>query len=101
VPRGAFHPPPKVDSAVVSFEPLASPLCPRELRESFRRVVMAAFSHRRQVLRNALRHGGFDDEALSRFAAVPGVRLDRRPEEHAVAAFVALAAAAHSGAPAT
>jgi 16S rRNA (adenine1518-N6/adenine1519-N6)-dimethyltransferase len=93
VPRGAFHPPPHVDSAVVSFEPLAPPRCPPELRASFRRVVLAAFSHRRQVLRNALRHGGFSADALSRFAALPGVRLDRRPEEHGVEAFVALAAA--------
>jgi 16S rRNA A1518/A1519 N6-dimethyltransferase RsmA/KsgA/DIM1 with predicted DNA glycosylase/AP lyase activity len=56
-------------------------------------VVLAAFSHRRQVLRNALRHGGFSEDSLARFAALPGVRLDRRPEEHGVEAFVALAAA--------
>ncbi len=101
VPRGAFHPPPRVDSAVVSFEPLATPRCPPALRPGFRRVVLAAFSHRRQVLRNALRHGGFPEELLARFAALPEVRLDRRPEEHAVEAFVALAAAAGETAPAT
>jgi 16S rRNA (adenine1518-N6/adenine1519-N6)-dimethyltransferase len=91
VPRGAFHPPPKVDSAVVLFEPLDPPLCLPALRASFRRVVMAAFEHRRQTLRNALRHGGIPDEVVASFAALPGVHLDRRPEEHPVDAWVVMA----------
>jgi 16S rRNA (adenine1518-N6/adenine1519-N6)-dimethyltransferase len=93
VPAGAFHPRPRVDSAVVLFEPLDPPACPRALRAAFRRVVLAAFGHRRQTLRNALRHGGFSDVELARLADRPLVRLDRRPEEHPVAAFVELAQA--------
>ncbi|MBI4918104.1 MAG: ribosomal RNA small subunit methyltransferase A [Acidobacteria bacterium] len=91
VPAGAFHPPPKVDSAVLLFEPLEPPLCPPAWRPAFRRVVMAAFEHRRQTLRNALRHGGLSDAELAAVAAAPGVRLDRRPEEHPIAAYVEMA----------
>ncbi|MDH3647278.1 MAG: 16S rRNA (adenine(1518)-N(6)/adenine(1519)-N(6))-dimethyltransferase RsmA [Gammaproteobacteria bacterium] len=54
VGRGAFHPPPRVDSAVVRLVPHATP--PFELAdpELFTRVVRVAFSHRRKTLRNAL-----------------------------------------------
>ncbi|MBI5487056.1 MAG: hypothetical protein HY905_06965 [Deltaproteobacteria bacterium] len=93
VPAGAFHPPPKVDSAVVLFEPLEPPACPPALRPAFRRIVMAAFSHRRQTLRNALRHGGLSEAELAAVSAAPGVRFDRRPEEHPTAAFVEMARA--------
>ena len=93
VPRGAFHPPPKVDSAVVLFEPRPEPLCPPTLRPAFRRAVMAAFGHRRQTLRNALRHGGLAPEELARLDGLPAVRLDHRPEQHPVEAFVAIARA--------
>lgn len=93
VPAGAFHPPPKVDSAVVLFEPRPEPICPPRLRAAFRRVVLAAFGHRRQTLRNALRHGGLSPDELAGLDNLPGVRLDRRPEQHPVEAFVAVAAA--------
>ncbi|MBN1772013.1 MAG: ribosomal RNA small subunit methyltransferase A [Deltaproteobacteria bacterium] len=93
VPAGAFHPPPKVDSAVVLFERRAAPLCPPALRPAFRRVVLAAFGHRRQTLRNALRHGGLAPEELARLVDLPGVRLDHRPEQHPPEAFVTVAEA--------
>lgn len=93
VPAGAFHPTPKVDSAVVLFEPRAQPICPPPLRPAFRRIVLAAFGHRRQTLRNALRHGGFSPDELARLDRLPGVHLERRPEQHPVEAFVAIAAA--------
>jgi 16S rRNA (adenine1518-N6/adenine1519-N6)-dimethyltransferase len=93
IPRGCFHPVPKVDSAAVSFEPREPPACARPLLPRFRAVVIGAFAHRRQTLRNALAHAGYARDAVDGLATVPGVRLDRRPEEHDVAAFVALAAA--------
>lgn len=52
VPAGAFHPPPKVDSAVVSLTPRAIPRA--EETDAFREVVRAAFAARRKTLRNAL-----------------------------------------------
>jgi len=48
VGSGAFRPPPKVDSAVVRLEPLATPL---EIDEN---LLRKAFSARRKTLRNAL-----------------------------------------------
>ena len=52
LPPGAFHPPPKVDSAVVVLDPH-----PPELGvpvDHFRTVVRAGFSQRRKTLENAL-----------------------------------------------
>jgi len=48
VARGAFRPPPKVESAVVRLEPLSEPL---RLNDD---LVRRAFSARRKTLRNAL-----------------------------------------------
>lgn len=52
VPAGAFHPRPKVDSAVVRLLPRGTPLA--EETPSFQLVVRAAFQARRKTLRNAL-----------------------------------------------
>jgi 16S rRNA (adenine1518-N6/adenine1519-N6)-dimethyltransferase len=55
VPPGAFHPQPKVDSAIVRLTP-QRPL-PFEASDPglFERVVREAFSQRRKTLRNTLR----------------------------------------------
>lgn len=52
VPPGAFHPPPRVESAVVALTPRKDPLPVHE--RGFERVVRAAFEARRKTLRNAL-----------------------------------------------
>jgi 16S rRNA (adenine1518-N6/adenine1519-N6)-dimethyltransferase len=65
VGRGAFRPPPKVESAVVRLEPLATPL---DVDEN---LLRKAFSARRKTLRNAL--PGVD------FAAA-GIDAGLRPE---------------------
>ncbi len=55
----AFHPKPKVRSAVVVFEPLEQPFFSRGKEEAdFEAVVRAAFSCRRKTMRNALSVGG-------------------------------------------
>ncbi|MGE5838850.1 MAG: 16S rRNA (adenine(1518)-N(6)/adenine(1519)-N(6))-dimethyltransferase RsmA [Deltaproteobacteria bacterium] len=55
IPREAFHPKPKVSSTVVQFD-FSRPYPRRVDREgSFRRVVRAAFAHRRKTLLNSLR----------------------------------------------
>lgn len=56
VARGAFSPPPKVESVVVRFEPYRSPPHEVDDYDAFRSVVRAAFAQRRKTLRNALRH---------------------------------------------
>ncbi len=87
VGRGAFQPPPAVDSAVVRLVPHAADPFPLPDAARFARVVAAAFSMRRKTLRNSLR--GLVDEAG--FAAA-GIAADRRPETLAPAEFARLAA---------
>jgi len=53
VPRGAFHPPPKVESAVVAIDFGAREPAAKD-PERFRRLVKAGFGQRRKTLRNAL-----------------------------------------------
>jgi len=55
VPAGAFHPPPKVDSAVVRLTPLEQPLVTDTETGDFRRFVTGLFGFRRKQLGRALR----------------------------------------------
>ena len=54
VPRFAFWPPPKVDSAIVIVEPRPPPFAVKD-EATFDAVVDAAFQHRRKAIENALR----------------------------------------------
>ncbi len=54
VPRNAFHPQPKVDSALVRLEPRPSPF-PIAEPAAFDAVVVALFEHRRKTVENGLR----------------------------------------------
>jgi len=55
IPREAFHPKPKVSSTVVRFD-FSKPYPRRANHEEFfRKVVRAAFAHRRKTLSNSLR----------------------------------------------
>jgi 16S rRNA (adenine1518-N6/adenine1519-N6)-dimethyltransferase len=87
VGRGAFQPPPAVDSAVVRLVPHAHPPFPLPDPGRFARIVAAAFQMRRKMLRNSLR--GLVDEAA--FAAA-GVDPARRPETLTPAEFARLSA---------
>jgi 16S rRNA (adenine1518-N6/adenine1519-N6)-dimethyltransferase len=98
VPPGSFNPPPKVDSAIVRMIPVDY----SRVRQSgiprdgagdtakdpalFARVVTAAFSQRRKMLRNTLREfiGEADLAAL-------GITPTARAEDIAVADYVRLA----------
>jgi 16S rRNA (adenine1518-N6/adenine1519-N6)-dimethyltransferase len=71
---GAFHPAPKVESAVVCLTPLATPRFPVD-EAAYGRVVHAAFGQRRKTLRNALR-AVYSDEAID--AALDATHLDGR-----------------------
>ncbi len=55
--RGAFYPPPAVESAVVRIESYAEPPVEVPSVEAFFRVVKAGFAQRRKQLRNALAAG--------------------------------------------
>ena len=54
VPRNAFHPQPKVDSALVRLEPRPSPFAIAD-PTAFDAVVAALFEHRRKTVENGLR----------------------------------------------
>jgi len=54
VPAGAFFPRPKVDSALVLFEPKPLPLLTGDARERFLEFISAAFRFRRKTALNAL-----------------------------------------------
>jgi len=78
VPPGAFHPPPRVESAVVRIELGArAPACADPAR--FRRLVKGGFGQRRKTLRNALESARLAPRedlalALSRAGIVPSRR---------------------------
>jgi 16S rRNA (adenine1518-N6/adenine1519-N6)-dimethyltransferase len=77
--RGAFHPQPAVDSAVVLLAPRRPPLA--EETAAFRAVVKAAFGKRRKTLRNAWQGLlGASPETIRAAAERAGIELSRRGE---------------------
>jgi len=81
IPRGAFRPPPKVDSAVVRItprDPAGRPVAPGEIA-GFRKLVRAAFSQRRKTVRNALASVA-PPEPLSTCFAEVGIDPRQRPD---------------------
>jgi 16S rRNA (adenine1518-N6/adenine1519-N6)-dimethyltransferase len=91
VPAGAFHPAPRVSSAIVVLVPLRPPRA-RET-EAFRALVKAAFAMRRKTLRNAWRSAVGDPAELERLATDAGISLDARGETLDVEAFARIAGA--------
>jgi len=77
VPAGAFHPKPRVDSAVLRLVPVDQPLVAEAERESFRRLVVGLFGFRRKQLARGLReHTGWPPERVS--ALLRDIALDER-----------------------
>ncbi|WP_198419767.1 16S rRNA (adenine(1518)-N(6)/adenine(1519)-N(6))-dimethyltransferase RsmA [Geomonas edaphica] len=99
VKPGSFRPIPKVDSAVLSFTPLAAPRVEVGDEELFRRVVKGAFIQRRKTLLNSLRSAGFDeaDGALTAALAVCSIDGKRRGETLTLEEFAALSRALSAG----
>ena len=94
VPPSAFHPPPKVESAMVHFQLLEQPRYPVPDWEFFKRVVKAAFGQRRKSIANALR--GSEDLGLSAAAVAQalcqaGIEPQRRAQTLTLAEFAELA----------
>jgi 16S rRNA (adenine1518-N6/adenine1519-N6)-dimethyltransferase len=93
----AFHPPPKVRSAVLTFDPLATPLFSNNVPgKKFDRLVNAAFCSRRKTIRNSLAISPLNlstavVESLLQTAAVAPTA---RPEELSVEDFARLSDAA-------
>lgn len=91
VPPGAFYPPPKVTSVVLSFEPLLHPRVEIDDEDFFRRVVKGAFAQRRKTLRNSLLGSGFDARTVDRALGTAGIDPVRRGETLSLADFARLA----------
>ncbi len=83
VPRGAFFPPPKVDSAVLHLIPRAAPPVDVPSEAVFFAVSRAAFGQRRKTLSNALTNApslAFDREVVLTALSAAGVDGQRRGE---------------------
>lgn len=91
VGAGAFHPRPKVDSAILRITPRAVPLVTPGEEVDFSRMVQAAFGQRRKQMRRVVRQlfsaGAAQAEQLCESA---GIDPQARPETLAPEAFVAL-----------
>jgi 16S rRNA (adenine1518-N6/adenine1519-N6)-dimethyltransferase len=95
VPASAFHPPPKVDSAVLLLEHRVTPRAEVGDERWFRKVVKAAFSHRRKTLLNSLRSDPELGEAAHVREALGAAGIDpaRRAETLGIGEFARLAGA--------
>lgn len=89
VPAALFHPPPKVDSAVVRLTRLPVPRAQVTDEARFRALVKAGFAHRRKTLVNSLKSDlkGYDVVAALGRAGIDG---QRRAETLTVEEFAAL-----------
>jgi len=81
VPRGAFFPPPKVDSAILHLVPHATPPVAARSAEAFFAISRAAFQQRRKMLLGALSHGlDRSRDEIGEALAAAGVAPERRAE---------------------
>ncbi|MCF6178284.1 MAG: 16S rRNA (adenine(1518)-N(6)/adenine(1519)-N(6))-dimethyltransferase RsmA [Geopsychrobacter sp.] len=76
----SFSPPPKVDSLVLRFEPLAQPRVDPIDTAFFTKVVKAAFTQRRKQIRNSLMAGGFPRDAVDAGLVQADIASTRRGE---------------------
>ena len=84
VPPQAFDPPPKVESAIVRMMPIRQPLACQQ--HNLEKVVTAAFSQRRKVIRNSLSRLFSEQQLID-----VGIDPQSRPETVALESYVSLA----------
>ena len=81
VPAGAFHPRPRVDSAVLRLTPLAEPLVSDAEVLPFRRLVVGLFGFRRKQMVRGLRElTGWSAERVEEALRTAGIDPRVRPE---------------------
>jgi 16S rRNA (adenine1518-N6/adenine1519-N6)-dimethyltransferase len=91
VGAGAFSPPPKVASIVLSFRPLARPLVEGDEFRPFITLVKNVFQQRRKTVHSTLRaFYSLSEEALLRIHDETGIDLQSRPEVLSKEAFLSL-----------
>ncbi len=92
LPASLFHPPPKVDSAVLRLTALEKPRAPVKDGQRFIRLVKAGFAQRRKTLLNSLKSNpelGSTETLLAALTAA-GVDPQRRAETLAPEEFAAI-----------
>lgn len=89
---GAFRPPPKIDSAFVRLAAHPPPACAAPGGHR-RRVVQAAFAHRRKTLANSLRQEGWDRAEIAAALRQAGIDASARAQAVEVEQFARLAEA--------
>lgn len=91
VPRGAFRPPPAVDSSILRLTPLAEPLVPPAEEDALRGLVQRVFTQRRKQMRRVLRGvEGLDVERADAALMAAGISAEARPETLSPETFVRL-----------
>jgi 16S rRNA (adenine1518-N6/adenine1519-N6)-dimethyltransferase len=89
-----FHPPPKIDSQVITMSFRPCPLEPKVESAWLLQVVKAAFSHRRKTIRNSLLASGLPDlapEQLDAALADAAIEPRHRPETLSLQDYLRLA----------
>lgn len=87
VPRGAFRPTPKVESALLHIETLEMPKIKVKDEAFFFRVVKTSFSQRRKTLQNCLKQLGLKKEHLDRAFTSLHIEPKRRAETLSIEEF--------------
>ena len=91
VPRGAFTPPPKVESSVVRVVPRATPAIAESEEAAFQQMVQAIFSQRRKQMRRIIRAlRPVDARAADETLKEAGIDPETRPETLEPERFAAL-----------
>ena len=91
VSAGAFHPKPKVDSAIVLLTPRAEPLLGADEEKAFRAFVQAAFGMRRKTMLRLVRELWIPSaDSASAVLSEAGIEPAARPETLSPQAFVSL-----------
>jgi 16S rRNA (adenine1518-N6/adenine1519-N6)-dimethyltransferase len=95
-----FHPPPKVDSQVLSLSFRDCPLTPQVEPSWLVQTVKAAFSHRRKTLRNSLlasKLGNLTPDCVSKVLKEASIEGSRRAESLSLEDFLRLAKGLEGG----
>lgn len=81
IPASAFHPAPKVDSAILRIDIYNEPLIPTELLKTFFKLIKAGFGQKRKTLRNSLSSGlQISPKEAENLLTSAGIEFMRRAE---------------------
>jgi 16S rRNA (adenine1518-N6/adenine1519-N6)-dimethyltransferase len=91
VAPGCFHPPPKVESVVLRFDPRPQPLAAIVDEAAYCRLVKAVFAQRRKTLRNGLLGAGYPADTVDRALTALGLAPSLRGETLTITQLASLA----------